>query len=117
MSEDTDLKLLESAKDDVALLEYDYLKHLSTLSLVTLGGVLTLTQDKATISSGNVILVVVMIALAGTSALAGIDMIISAKSKGKALGWTYRFTRLLAMAAFGLGVGVFLNMFLDIIKT
>jgi hypothetical protein len=96
---------------DAAVL-YDFSKFLTTLSLLALGGVLTLTQtaDQHVIKKPVVAMVVSFIALAGISAF-------SAAGKLAKLGLSKRKERLTpqhylfaAVAFLGMGAGGFLMM-------
>jgi hypothetical protein len=95
------------------LLAYDFFKHMTTLSVVTLGGVLTLSGSlfAGDIDRAQLLFSMGLIAAAGVIAFAGqIEMV----------DWTYRGTprpritarwgRGLVAATYGGGVGAFLSI-------
>lgn len=69
MTEDDESNLLasEAPRRQGDLILYDYFKHLTTLSLLTLGGILTLTQTErgAGMKASTVAMVVGVVTLAG----------------------------------------------------
>ena len=91
---------------------YDFFKHMTSLSLVTLGGVLTISQipdmDIRPFSLG---LVVVTLSAAGVAGFAGMDEIVKARLDGKQAGRRLSLYRKFCPAAFGIGVGGFLSLF------
>jgi hypothetical protein len=97
--------------DDLA---YDYFKHMTSLSLVALGGVLTISQipdaEPKPFSLGTA---VVLLAAGGISGFAGMDEIVKARFDGKDASKRIALYRKLCPATFGMGIGAFLTMFFN----
>jgi hypothetical protein len=111
----SDETVAERAEGAVDLLLYDYFKHLTTLSLVALGGVLGIA-DGQEIARDALLLVVLLIGLGGAFALNGLHMIVRARMAARPLPRSIRWYRMLSGGAFSLGVGVFLSIFLRAIR-
>ena len=94
---------------------YDFAKFLTTLSLLALGGVLTLTQavDRADIKLFNIVLVLGSIALAGVLAMSTANALVDARSAGREPHPALRTMIKAAMALLGVGTGGFLMIWLD----
>jgi hypothetical protein len=94
---------------------YDFAKFLTTLSILALGGVLTLTQtaDRSDIKSFNIVMSVVAISLAGTLALTTANSIAYARSSGQPLPRNLHRYTVATMALLGMGMGMFLFMWMD----
>ena len=91
---------------------YDFFKHMTSLSLITLGGVLTLSQvEKMDLKPFSLGLVVTMIAVAGISGFAGMDEVVKSRFDGQDVSRRIRFYRKLCPIAFGIGIGGFLSLF------
>ena len=97
----------------VAML-YDWFKHLTTLSILALGGVLSLSQSgDADLKTATLVIVVIFIAGAGIAAFTAAEKLMHAVAKDEPLpasvGWLQRG----APALLGMGVGAFLYVFLQ----
>jgi hypothetical protein len=93
---------------------YDWFKHLTSLSLVTLGGVLSLSQvDSIDLRPNSLLIVVVLVAAAGICSFSGADKLVRAHTRQAPLpnsvGWLHRG----AAGLLGMGVGAFLGLFLE----
>ena len=114
MSEDDESNLLASEaphrQGDLVL--YDYFKHLTTLSLLTLGGILTLTQTGrgAEMKLPTVLMAVGLVTLAGVVSFTASGEIARAHFHGEAPKRVDLY-RKAAPAFLSLGVGVFLFLF------
>ena len=99
---------------DAELLLYDFFKHLTSLSLLTLGGVLAIAQgaDKADVKPVMLIVVLVIIASAGVCSFVGAGEIVSKRYTGSASS-KIDFCRKAAPALLSLGVGMFLGVYVD----
>ena len=96
---------------------YDYFKWLTTLSLLTLGGVLSLSQSaELRLSDRSILLVLVPLCAAGIAAWSGADGVVRAASGGKPPRLKASHSIRIATAALGVGVGVFLSLFWDVLK-
>lgn len=101
----------EHAGAEPELLLYDFYKHMTTLSLATLGGVLSIPQfARETVPLDKLLLPVGLIAAAGVAAFGGLDAILRARLSGKPLPWHARWSRQLTGWCFGLCVGAFLGV-------
>jgi hypothetical protein len=105
------------SKPDLAdgeLLLYDYLKWITTLSLLTLGGVLSLAQS-ADIELGNfqVGMVLVPICIAGVTALSGADTLVRNRVGMKPHRMQPTRYMHISIGSLGIGVGAFLAAFWD----
>jgi len=112
MSDDGKLPL--RTFDDEALL-YDWFKHLTTVSLLTLGGVLSLSQLAAAQDIKKPILIGVLIALAGAGVLAfsAADQIVRARASGSPLPKQVLILQKAASALLSIGLGAFLYIFVQ----
>jgi hypothetical protein len=99
---------------DGELLLYDYLKWITTLALLTLGGVLSLVQSAdIELSNFKIGMVLVPICIAGVTALSGADGLVR-KRLGMKSGWSKPNQCMhLSIGALGIGVGAFLAAFWD----
>ena len=94
---------------------YDFAKFLTTLSLLALGGVLTLadTADQADVKTLNIILVTVVIASAGLIAMLTANAIAYARAAGgPSPARLHRFVGA-SMALLCVGLGMFLFLWMD----
>lgn len=93
---------------------YDFFKHMTSLSLITLGGVLTISQlPSMNVRPFPLVMVVVLLATAGIAAFAGMDEIVKARFDRQNVSRRIRFYRRVCPASFGLGVGGFLSLFFN----
>ena len=106
--------------DDVAgsdhgatLLLYDWFKHVTTLSLVTLGGVLTILQGEDPVRPGTLASIIVLVAIAGILGFDGQNRILKARLTGQPLPRSLAYIRPAAVLSYGVGVGVFLSLFME----
>ena len=99
---------------------YDYFKHLTTVSLVSIGGVLGLLTGKVGgISSRAIILVIVMLGLAGFLSIMNMFTISVMATRGRSRGdKTVRqllISQYAATFSLVLGLGIFLGVFSKIV--
>ena len=96
---------------------YDFAKFLTTLSLLALGGVLSLTQTQAVASGDvklfNIILVVAALSLAGLLAMLTANSLASARAAGVEPRPKLHSLVKAAMALLAFGTGAFLMVWLD----
>ena len=94
---------------------YDFAKFLTTLSLLVLGGMLTLSAAarQGDLKIFNIIFVTVAIALAGMIAFVSANSIADARSGGREPSHHIRTLMKAATGLIGVGLGGFLAMWLD----
>lgn len=111
---DEDAQLPASEHGDRELLLYDFFKHLTSLCLLTLGGVLAIAQgvDKVDVKPIMLILVLVVISAAGICSFVGAGEIVRKRYTGSTLH-NIDFYRKAAPALLALGVGMFLGVYVD----
>ena len=104
-----------SSHDDGELLLYDFFKHLTTLALLTLGGVLTVSQivDRADVKPWLLTAVLVTVSLGGIASFSGASEIVRARYTRTPPHKSLNLYRIAAPALLALGVGMFLSMFMD----
>ena len=98
--------------DGEALL-YDWFKYLTTISLLALGGVLTLSQapDGEAIKLPVLVGVIVVIASAGVLAFSGADQLVRARLANDPLPKQVRTLQKVEPFTLAMGVGGFLYLF------
>lgn len=114
MSVSTEDRIVETA--DGALLLYDYFKHMTTLVLITLGGILAIPQSTGTqLDLRELLPSLVLLSSAGAFSLYAMEAIIKVRLDNRPLPASMRWYRLAVGASFGVGVGAFLGQFADLI--
>jgi hypothetical protein len=100
------------AQDSEALL-YDWFKHLTSLSLLTIGGILSISQLVAQggLKKHTVMVLLVAVGLSGVIGFSGAESIVQARTTGTPLPKRIHLMRKIGTAAFGMGVGAFLYIF------
>ena len=95
---------------------YDWFKHLTSLSLLTLGGVLSLSQaGDISIERGQLTIVLLFVAAGGVLAFHGAETLVAAHVNGKPLPRRVGWMRTTAAFALALGLGMFLGLFLNML--
>ena len=103
---------------DAAAYRYDFFKYLTSLSLLTLAGAFTISQNEGALDEiGRTTLAVVMgtVALAAVASFMGASEIVRVKSGGTASGRRVDLLARAAPAIYSLGVGGILMMFLEVL--
>ncbi|RYD99973.1 MAG: hypothetical protein EOP61_14205 [Sphingomonadales bacterium] len=106
----------EPAPHQGEALLYDYFKHLTSLCLISLGGVLALA-DK--VQGRGAMLVIGALGVIGIAALlsfSGAGEIVEARCKGKPLARHLDWYRIASPALLSIGLGMFLYIFLGTMK-
>lgn len=116
MSDDIDEARVSAAPEmgEAATYLYDYFKHLTSLSILTLGGVLAISTGAgaAGTAKGLMVIVVVLVGLAALMAFSGTSEIVRQKITGETKEKSLAFYRIGAPITLLLGVGAFLYLFL-----
>jgi len=114
MTED-DGTLPKLAEQDRELLLYDYFKYLTSLVLLTLGGILIVMKDfdPADVKPQMVIITIILISTAGVLAFSGSAEIVRSRYTGKPATRSLKIARAGAPALLAFGIGLFLAMFVD----
>ena len=105
-----------SDKDNDLL--YDWFKHLTSLALLTIGGVLSLSQSAAGIGIKKSLLVVVLgfVGACGVLSFTGAEQVVKSRLAGTPLpNWVHR-ARTFASFALSMAVGAFVYVFLGTLK-
>ena len=97
---------------------YDYSKFMTTLSLIALGGVLSLTQASGDgeLKPFNLGLAIGSIAAGGVFAISTADALVNARSAGETPSPRLRYQIKASMALIAIGVGVFLKLWWDTLR-
>lgn len=111
---DSDSPIPEGSKSRAALLLYDWFKHMTTLSLITLGGLLSILQaGKADVRPGLLEAIILLIAVAGIIGFDGQSRILKAELANEPLPNVLKWFRRVAVWSYSLGVGMFLTLFVE----
>jgi hypothetical protein len=93
---------------------YDWFKHLTSLSLLAIGGALSLSQTgKANVAALPLTVIVVALAAAGICSFTGADKLVRAAAAGQPLPRSVLLFSRAAPGFLGVGVGAFLAVFLE----
>lgn len=98
------------------LLLYDFLKYLTTLSILVLGGVLSLNATSVKLPKISLGIVIVCVSVAATVAVTAADALVKARLRGRPIGRMVRWSRNLSLGLLGAGTGAFLSMWTQAIK-
>jgi hypothetical protein len=92
---------------------YDYSKYLTTMSLLALGGVLSLSQSDSLreVKPFNLGLAIGALVIGGISAFSVSFEIVTSRAKGEKPSRWARSAMSIALAGIGLGLGAFINIF------
>jgi len=94
-----------------ATLLYDYFKHLTSLCIVSLGGVLALLPNAKGFPHGLLAAVLVVLSGAALLSFSGAAEIVRTRFKGLPLGKSVDFYRITAPMLLAVGVGMFVYLF------
>ena len=94
---------------------YDFAKFLTTLSLLALGGVVTITDaaDRTDVKLFNILFVLGAIAIAGIISMLTANAVVDARAAGKEPEPYLRTMMKAAMGFLGVGTGGFLMIWVD----
>ena len=117
MSDDDDNILLasEAPRRPGDLVLYDYFKHLTTLALLVLGGILTLAlSEEADLKRADVLIVLAVVSFAGITSFSGASEIARAQFQGNDPK-RIELYRKAAPAILSIGIGMFLMTFTKVL--
>ena len=103
---------------DADAMLYDWFKHLTSLSLVTLGGVLSLSQvaDAENIKPATLAVVLVLVSVAGIMAFSAADQVVQSRVKGEPIPAQVKWMQRGIPAVLGMGLGAFVYVFVKAIS-
>jgi hypothetical protein len=109
---DEERPLADGGNNDALL--YDWFKHLTTMSLLTLGGILSLSEsaDDGEIKTPILAGIVIVVATAGVLSFSGAAQLIKAKAEGEPLPKQVQMLQKSAPVILSAGVGAFLYLFM-----
>jgi hypothetical protein len=117
MTDLVDERIAQGAERDGELLLYDYFKHMTTLCLVTLGGIMSISQTSGLkVPVRDLTPSLALVTVAGAASLYGMELILKGRLQGKGLPKTINIHRFVASGSFGIGVGAFLGVFGNFIR-
>lgn len=107
-----DIEEAEVPHQHPELLLYDYFKHLTSLSLLSLGGMLAMAEKaKGTESFGMLIAVMATVAFAAICSFSGASEIVASRFRADRKPRQIGFYRVAAPVLLSFGIGGFLYMF------
>ena len=114
MSDDEGKLVGATGENDRELLLYDYFKHLTSLSLLTVGGVLAIAEavDRSKVEAPGLIAVLLVISVGGICSFLGTGELVKKRYTG-APSRSLEFYRKAAPTLLALGVGMFLGIYMD----
>ena len=97
---------------------YDWFKHLTSLSLITLGGVLSLSQvaEAKDIKPATLGVVLLLVSIAGVMAFSAADQIVQSRIKGLPLPTQVKWMHRATPGVLGMGLGAFIYVFVRAIN-
>lgn len=97
------------------LLLYDYYKHLTTLILATLGGMLSISQISGiAVPLRELLPALGLILIGGVTALYAMERMIQARLRQRPTPRWVTWTRPVVSGSFGLGIGAFIGRIADL---
>ncbi len=115
MTEVADDEPVEANADGVTLL-YDFFKYLSSLCVLSLGGVIALVPNAKGTRPEMIVGVIVVIGAAALLAFSGASEIVRARYHGDDLRKSVNFCRIAAPALLSVGLGMFVYLFMGTLK-
>lgn len=97
------------------LLLYDFFKHLTSLSMLVLGGVLIVAKDfdPTDVKPASVLIAMALISGGGICSFSGASEIVRAKNRGTKPKRSLKFLAQAAPALLAVGTGYFIALFSD----
>lgn len=102
---------------DYDMLLYDYSKHLLSLALISIGGVLSLAQSSVgvDIPAKSIAIIVLILAASGVAALSCTAAVLRSRERGTPLTKGASYLHQASMGLLGMGFGAFLANWLGVI--
>lgn len=110
MTEIAEDEAVAAGAEGTALL-YDYFKHLTSLCVLSLGGVLALIPNAKGLKPGLIFAVLAVLGLAALISFAGTSEIVRARFLKSPLQKTVNSCRVAAPVLLSIGVGMFVYLF------
>ena len=112
---DNDDKPLVPRSEDRELILYDFFKYLTSLVLLTLGGLLIVMKDfdPKDVKPFMVLSAIVLLSTAGIAAFSGSSEIVRSRYLGEPPRRSLQLMRVTAPLLLAAGIGLFLSMFMD----
>lgn len=97
---------------------YDWFKYLTSLSLLTLGGVLSLVQgaDGAPIKKSVLFVVLAFVVISGMLSFTGAAQVVTSRTQGTPLPGSMRLTQSIIGFSLSGAVGAFVYIFVSTLK-
>ncbi|HEX9963441.1 MAG TPA: hypothetical protein VGB04_00475 [Allosphingosinicella sp.] len=113
--EDEGLALRHAARDGDEYL-YDFFKYMTSVSLLTLGGVLTVAQmaGPGELKQHTLLMIMAPVAASTLMAFSGASEMVRAKTARQEVSKTTHRLAKIAPAPFLIGVGAFIALFVDV---
>jgi hypothetical protein len=108
---------IADARHDGETLLYDYFKHLTSLCIVSLGGVLALAPNAKGLPPALIIAALVVVGVAALLSFSGAGEIVRARFQRRPVHKTVDFCRVVAPVLLSIGVGMFVYLFTRTLNT
>ena len=114
MEEDVQLRAA-SLESDGELLQYDFCKHLTSLAILVLGGVLIIAKDfdSTDVKPTSILIAMALVALGGVCAFGSSSEIVRARSSGTKPKKSQKIFMQAGAALLATGTGYFMALFAD----
>jgi hypothetical protein len=106
---------ISPSQDKAELLLYDFLKHLTSLSILVLGGVIIVAKDfdPTDVKPGSILIAMAIISFGGICSFSGSSEIVRARNGGTRPKKSLKYLAQAAPALLALGTGYFIALFSD----
>jgi hypothetical protein len=104
-----------SLDDSAELLQYDFCKHLTSLAILVLGGVLIVAKDfdPADVKPWSILIAMALVSLGGVCAFSSSSEIVRARSSGTSPKKSQRILMQAGAGFLATGTGYFMALFSD----
>lgn len=101
--------LARASDEDWLLLEYDYFKHLSTISLVSLGAILAWLDNREGAPPPLFMIGLSLVVISSVLGFGAMNHIIGHRKSGRPLRALFRWERTITSITFAAGIGLFMS--------